>query len=50
VCRRRCRSKRAATQSCQSSPRADAREDAVYLENEAITVQVREDRREEEGL
>jgi hypothetical protein len=39
------RSRRGTVESHRRSPRANAREDAVHLENEALTV---EDRRQEE--
>jgi hypothetical protein len=45
-----CRSKRAAVGSHRCSPRANAREETLHLENEALTVEDREGHRwEEEG-
>jgi hypothetical protein len=45
-----CRSKRTAVGSHRRSPRANASEDAVHLENEALTVEdLKGHRWEEEG-
>jgi hypothetical protein len=50
VVERICRSKRAAVGSHRRSPRANASEDAVHLENEALTSEDLKGRRwEEEG-
>jgi hypothetical protein len=44
----KCKSERTARESHRGSPRANAREDPVHLEDEAISVQDREGRRREE--